>query len=88
MLGHYTAAGNTSMIRKFEQYPIFESDEELIEYSTSSLRAEAMHDLGVGIMRHMNSVIKDIFFASLHCTQVPFACLVSPFEEAKAHFLA
>lgn len=68
MLGHYTEAGNTSMIRKFEQYPIFESDEALIEYSTSSLRDEAMHDLGVGTMRHMNSVIKDIFFASLRCT--------------------
>jgi pimeloyl-ACP methyl ester carboxylesterase len=68
MLGQYTAKGRAKMVKKFKQYPIFESDEALIEYSTSSLRDEAMHDLGVGTMRNMNSVIKDIFFASLRCT--------------------
>ena len=32
------------------------------------LRDLAMHELGVGTARDMDSVIKDIFFASLRCT--------------------
>jgi pimeloyl-ACP methyl ester carboxylesterase len=69
MLGQYTAAGKRSMVKKFKKYPIWESDKALLEYSRSSLRDEAMHDLGVGTMRNMHSVIRDIFFASLRCTE-------------------
>lgn len=68
MLEQYTSSGNTGMVKKFEQYPALESDEALKEYRASSLRDEAMHDLGVGTMHNMKSVISGIFFPSLRCT--------------------
>jgi len=68
MLQQYKSVSNERMIQKFEAYPIMESDEALKEYSGSLLRDEAMHDLGVGTMRSMKSVISGIFFPSLRCT--------------------
>ena len=68
MLEQYQTAGNTNMVEKFENYPILTSDEALDRYITSSLRDTAMHELGVGTMRDMNSVIADIFFPGLRCT--------------------
>jgi len=68
MLKQYMSSGNARMVKKFEQYPILESNESLREYRTSSLRDEAMHDLGVGTMHNMKSVIAGIFFPTLRCT--------------------
>lgn len=38
------------------------------KYFSSSLRDTAMHELGVGTTRNMDSVITGIFFPSLKCT--------------------
>ena len=67
MLEQYRSSGNAKMIKKFEKYPILTSDEAYQEYFTSSLRDTAMHSLGVGTMRNMQSVISGIFFPSLRC---------------------
>lgn len=48
MLEQYQAAGNTKMVEKFKSYPILNSEDAYREYFTSSLRDNAMHDLGVG----------------------------------------
>jgi len=69
MLKQYTSCGNASMVKQFEQYPILESDEALKKYRTSSLRDKAMHDLGVGTMHNMKSVISGIFFPTLRCRE-------------------
>lgn len=69
MLDQYRAAGNTSMVKKFEKYPVLESDEALQEYLNSSFRDTAMHSLGVGTMRNMDSVIKGIFFPTLRLVE-------------------
>lgn len=69
MLDQYRAAGNTRMVIKFEKYPIMESDEALQDYLDSSLRDTAMHSLGVGTMRNMNSVINGIFFPTLRLAE-------------------
>lgn len=68
MLNEYKKRNDSSKVSEFKKYPIKNSEEAFIEYRTSSLRDDAMHELGVGTTRDMNSVIYDIFFPSLKCT--------------------
>ena len=67
MKAQYEQAGNRKMVKKFNNCPIRESDEMYEKYFSSSLRDTAMHELGVGTTRDMDSVIKGIFFPSLRC---------------------
>lgn len=67
MKAQYEQLGNAQMVEKFENCPIRESDEKYAKYFSSSLRDTAMHQLGVGTTRDMDSVIKGIFFPSLRC---------------------
>ncbi len=67
MRDQYMQADNTKMVRKFDECPIKGSDEMYEKYFSSSLRDEAMHDLGVGTTREMKSVISGLFFPSLRC---------------------
>lgn len=68
MYEQYKSQGNTKMTEQFEEYPIAASEDAFNEYSMSSLRDTAMHDLGVGTTHKMDSVISGIFFPSLRCT--------------------
>ena len=67
MKAQYEQQGNAKMVKKFENCPIRESDEMYTKYFSSSLRDTAMHELGVGTTRDMDSVITGIFFPSLRC---------------------
>ena len=67
MLEQYRILGNSKMADKFEKYPILTSDEAYQKYFASSLRDNAMHDLGIGTTRSMKSVMKGIFLPSLKC---------------------
>jgi pimeloyl-ACP methyl ester carboxylesterase len=62
MLAQYRADGNKSMMKKLEAYPVTESDIALQAYLKSPLRDNAMHQLGIGTMHDMHSVITGIFF--------------------------
>lgn len=68
MLEQYQLSKNTKMVTEFENHPILSDDSAYITYFNSSLRDTAMHELGVGTMRNMKSVITGIFFPSLRCT--------------------
>lgn len=68
MYNQYLNSQNKHMIKLFEECPIKDSEEAYSRYFTSSLRDNAMHDLGVGTARNMKSVITGIFFPSLRCT--------------------
>lgn len=68
MRAQYEQMNNSSMVNKFDDCPIRESDEMFEKYFSSSLRDKAMHELGVGTTRDMDSVITGIFFPSLRCT--------------------
>jgi pimeloyl-ACP methyl ester carboxylesterase len=68
MLQRYKETQNAKMIEKFEAYPIHESEQAMKEYRGSLLRDEAMHELGIGTMHSMKSVISGIFFPTLRCT--------------------
>jgi pimeloyl-ACP methyl ester carboxylesterase len=61
MVDRYQAAGNTKMVQKLKQYPILESDDAIDDYTLSMLRDEAMHELGIGTMHNMSSVITGVF---------------------------
>jgi len=63
MLKEYSDAGNREMVRKLEVYPV--TDE--IPYGYLKLRDKAMHGLGVGTTREMNSIVTGIFLPSLAC---------------------
>ncbi len=74
MLEQYQLSKDVKMVSEFESYPIFIDESAYINYFNSSLRDTAMHELGVGTMHNMNSVIKGIFFPSLRCS------VYTPFE--------
>lgn len=65
MLERYRAAGNTRMVKRFEETSILTSAQAYEQYFTSSLRDSAMHELGGGTTHDMRSVITGIFLPSL-----------------------
>lgn len=67
MKEQYELLNNDKMVKRFEECPIRESEEMYEKYFSSSLRDTAMHELGIGTTRDMNSVIPGIFFPSLRC---------------------
>lgn len=67
MKEQYKAQGNTKMVKKMEQYHIRESEEDYKKYKHAGLRDKAMHELGVGTTRDMDSVITGILLPSLRC---------------------
>ncbi len=67
MVDVYTTENNTKMLNKLKAYHVMDDDNDLLNYRKSSLRDEAMHDLGIGTMHDMHSVVKGLFFPSLKC---------------------
>lgn len=71
MLAQYKQQRNSKMVRKLEAAPVTRKDGTPAAYL--ALRDVAMHDLGVGTMRQMNSVITGVFLASLMSRDYTFA---------------
>lgn len=65
MIEQYTADGNTKMVEKL--YDLSESDETVLTFFKSSVRDSSMHDLGIGTMRDMKSVISGVFWPVMQC---------------------
>ncbi len=65
MRARYEEAGDSSMVAKFDECKIRESEEDYRKYTNSGLRDKAMHSLGVGTTSDMDNVITDLFFPSL-----------------------
>jgi pimeloyl-ACP methyl ester carboxylesterase len=63
MLKQFKENGNGEMVRKLETAPVTMTDGTPDAYL--ALRDEAMHSLGIGTTRDMNSVISGIFLPSL-----------------------
>ncbi len=70
MIAKYRERGNRKMVRKLESAPVTMSDGTPRTYL--SLRDQAMHSLGVGTTRDMNSVITGVFLPSLTCREYTF----------------
>ena len=67
MLEQYEIAGNKGMVKKLKNYAVLESDGALRSFFKSALRDKAMHDLGIGTMRGMKSVITGVFIPVMKC---------------------
>ena len=67
MMNRYLAEGNTKMVAELKKYPILENDSLLLPFFNSVLRDKAQHDLGIGTMHNMRSIIKDVFFSVWTC---------------------
>ncbi len=65
MLKKYGDAGNRKMVRKLESSPVSNH----IPVGYLQLRDQAMHSLGIGTTRDMNSVISGLFIPSLTCCE-------------------
>ena len=63
----YQEMGDTKTLEKFAQYPVLESESAIKPFFRSLLRDQSMHALGVGTMRNMRSVMKDVFLPVLFC---------------------
>jgi len=63
MLAQFKANGNSEMVKKLEAAPV--TLEGGIPEAYLRVRDQAMHSLGVGTMREMDSVVTGIFFPSL-----------------------
>jgi len=67
MMNQYLANGNSKMVAEFKKYPILENDSLILPFLNSVLRDKAQHDLGIGTMHNMRSIIKDIFLPVWTC---------------------
>lgn len=67
MLEQYIAVGNTEMVEKLKIYPVLERDSAVRSFFASSLRDESMHELGIGTMHNMKSVITGVFLPVMQC---------------------
>lgn len=67
MIDQYSSNGDSKMIRKFEKYPVFENDSTLLPFFNSVLRDKSMHELGIGTMHTMKSIISGVFLPVWTC---------------------
>lgn len=67
MLDAYTRAGNASMVRRLEEFPLDRLDTMPAGYR--ALRDEAMHGLGLGTTHAMRSVVTGIFLPVMETRQ-------------------
>ncbi len=61
MLEKYAVMGNNRMLKKLKKYTVLDSDTAVRSFFISTLRDKAMHELGIGTMHNMKSVITGVF---------------------------
>ncbi len=67
MINQYQSNGNSKMVAEFKKYPILNNDSCMLPFFNSVLRDKAQHELGIGTMHNMRSIIKDIFLPVWTC---------------------
>jgi pimeloyl-ACP methyl ester carboxylesterase len=55
------------MVSEFNKYPLIGNDSYILPFFKSMLRDKAMHELGIGTMKNMKSIFKEIFLAVWLC---------------------
>jgi len=60
-------AGDQKTLSQLAAYPVLEQDDAIKPFFQSLVRDQTMHGLGVGTMKNMRSVIKDVFLPVLFC---------------------
>ena len=67
MVDRYTTEGNIRMAKEFAKYPIAEDDSYLLPFFNSVLRDKSMHELSIGTMRNMTSIMRGVFYPVWTC---------------------
>jgi pimeloyl-ACP methyl ester carboxylesterase len=67
MLAQYSADGNKKAVKELKKYPVLDSVHCIVPFFKSLVRDKSMHDLGIGTMRSMRSVLKDVFIPVWMC---------------------
>jgi pimeloyl-ACP methyl ester carboxylesterase len=66
MLKRYQSEGNAAMVKKLKEFSVLE-DADAFTFFKSLLRDKAMHEQGIGTMRSMTKIDKDILIPSMLC---------------------
>jgi pimeloyl-ACP methyl ester carboxylesterase len=67
MVDRYSEMGDTKMVTRFAKYPVTEEDSFLLPFFNSVLRDKSMHELGIGTMRNMKSIMSGVFYPVWLC---------------------
>jgi len=67
MVDRYSALGETRMVARFAKTPVTEEDSTVLPFFNSVLRDKAMHELGIGTMRNMTSIMSGVFYPVWMC---------------------
>lgn len=67
MAEEYSSAGNKKMVAQFAKYPVIEDETFLLPFFNSVLRDKSMHELGIGTMRNMKSIMTGVFYPVWLC---------------------
>lgn len=67
MLKHYTEMNDQRSVKDLLRFNQLETESDLISFFNSGIRDKLMHELGIGTMRSMKSVFKDIFLPVWTC---------------------
>ena len=67
MVGKYSSAGNRKMVEHFGRFPVTGDDSFLLPFFNSVLRDKSMHELGIGTMRNMKSIMTGVFYPVWLC---------------------
>lgn len=59
--------GDRKTLKQLAAYPVLEQEDTVKPFFQSMVRDQSMHALGVGTMRNMRSVMKDVFLPVLLC---------------------
>lgn len=63
----YTETGNISTLSELKKFPILQSDTSYTYFYKSLIRDKSMHELGIGTMRNMKSVLWGVFIPVWMC---------------------
>jgi len=67
LLDQYETAGNAKMVEKLRHFRVLEEDADMVSFFRSVVRDQAMHALGVGTMRNMRSLERDVVVPVMMC---------------------
>ncbi len=67
MVDRYTSMNNRRMLAKFNQYPVTVDNSFVLPFFNSVLRDKSMHELGIGTMHNMTSIMSGVFYPVWLC---------------------
>jgi pimeloyl-ACP methyl ester carboxylesterase len=72
MIEQYSAGGMRKEVSELKKYPVLDSVNYFVPFYKSLIRDKSMHELGIGTMRNMKSVLKGVFIPVWMCKAYTF----------------